>query len=97
MDQIIEKLQAWITEYGLQVIAAIAILILGRIAAGATAGLHSCIDHNCFRRISTKVSGRTGLSRQGAGRQKHGTACIEGATGKWRRRHAADFCSLDPQ
>ncbi|HPQ44675.1 MAG TPA: mechanosensitive ion channel [Syntrophales bacterium] len=35
MEQVIVKLQEWITLYGLKVIAAVIILIVGRIAAGA--------------------------------------------------------------
>ncbi len=39
MDQILVKLQEWIAFYGLKIIAAIAILILGRIVAGVIKNL----------------------------------------------------------
>ncbi|MBN1436141.1 MAG: mechanosensitive ion channel [Sedimentisphaerales bacterium] len=39
MEELFNKLQAWITEYGMDVISAIAILIVGRIVAGIARGL----------------------------------------------------------
>lgn len=39
MEQVVAKLQEWLALYGLKVIAALAILVLGRIAAQAVRGL----------------------------------------------------------